>query len=314
MKTSRIILVLGALVAVGLLAAGAGSSSTAAPFPATIALPNGFQPEGIAIHRARFFVGSIPTGAIYSGSLRTGQGSILVPGVPGVRAATGIEADGRGRLFVAGAGTGHGYVYDARTGALLHDYTLTPTMPSFINDVVVTPKAVFFTDSFNAFLYKLALGPGGSLPAASTPVQLTGDIQFTPGAFNANGIDATPSGKTLVIVQSNTGFLFRVTPAGLTDRIELAGGATVTNGDGILLDGKTLYVVRNQNNEIAVVRLAADLASGSAARTIAPVALGPNAVPTTVDEHGNKLYAVNARFGVPSPTTATYNLVKVRKR
>ena len=311
MKTRSLTLVLGVLAAFGLLAAGAGASSSAAPFPATIALPTGFQPEGIAIHRGRFFVGSIPTGAVYSGSLRTGQGAILVPGVPG-RAATGIEADGRGRLFVAGAGTGHAYVYDARTGATLRDYTLT-TQASFINDVVVTPKAVFFTDSVNQVLYKLALGPGGSLPAASTTVQLTGEIAYTTG-FNANGIDATPSGRTLVLVQSNTGFLFRVNPAtGVTDRIDLAGGATVTNGDGILLDGKTLYVVRNFDNQIAVIRLAAGLGSGMllADRTITS---GSFDVPTTIDEHGTSLYAVNARFTNPTPGSATYSVFRVRKR
>jgi len=316
MTISRVAPLLAVAVAAGLLAAGAGASSSATPFPATIALPTGFQPEGIAIHRGRFFVGSIPTGAVYSGSLLTGKGSILVPGVPGPagRSATGIEADGRGRLFVAGAGRGHAYVYDARSGALLRDYTLT-TDASFINDVVVTPKAAFFTDSFNQRLYKLAFGPGGRLPAAPTSLPLTGDIAFTAGQFNANGIDATPFGGTLVIVQSNTGFLFRINPAtGATDRIELAGGATVTNGDGILLDGRTLYVVRNQNNLIAVVRLAPGLGSGRVAATISPVASGPNAVPTTIDEFGVFLYAVNARFGIATPETQAFNLVRVRKR
>lgn len=316
MTISRIAPLLAVAAAAGLLAVGASASSSATPFPSTIALPTGFQPEGVAIHRGRFFVGSIPNGAIYSGSLRTGKGSVLVPGVAG-RAATGIEADGRGRLFVAGAGTGHGYVYSARTGALLRDYTLT-TDAAFINDVVVTPKGAFFTDSFNQRLYRLAFGPAGRLPAASTPLPLSGDISFTAGQFNANGIDATPSGRRLVIVQSNTGFLFRVDPAtGATDRIELAGGATVTNGDGILLNGLTLYVVRNQNNLIAVVRLAPGLGSGSVARTIAPVvpaALGPNTVPTTIDDHGVFLYAVNARFGIADPASQAFQLVKVRKR
>ena len=55
-------------------------------------------------HRDRagntFYVGSIPTGAVYRGDLRTGQGAPLVPGATG-RAAIGVEHD-RGRLFVAG--------------------------------------------------------------------------------------------------------------------------------------------------------------------------------------------------------------------
>ncbi len=46
-----------------------------------IALPNGFQPEGITTgKRHTFFVGSRATGAIYKGSLRTGKGEILVEG------------------------------------------------------------------------------------------------------------------------------------------------------------------------------------------------------------------------------------------
>ena len=49
-------------------------------FPETIPLPNGFQPEGIAIGKGdTFYVGSIPTGAVYAGSLRTGTGNVLVP-------------------------------------------------------------------------------------------------------------------------------------------------------------------------------------------------------------------------------------------
>ena len=49
--------------------------------PDVIALPNGFQPEGIATSkRDTFFVGSRDNGAIYRGSLRTGEGAILVPG------------------------------------------------------------------------------------------------------------------------------------------------------------------------------------------------------------------------------------------
>ena len=44
-------------------------------FPEVIPLPNGFQPEGIAINSSgTFYVGSIPTGAIYRGDLATGAG------------------------------------------------------------------------------------------------------------------------------------------------------------------------------------------------------------------------------------------------
>ena len=57
---------------------------TAAPFPEVIPLPNGFQPEGIATGTGTtFFVGSIPTGAVYRGDLRSGQTEELVPAQAG---------------------------------------------------------------------------------------------------------------------------------------------------------------------------------------------------------------------------------------
>ena len=72
-----------------------------ATFPEEISLPNGFRPEGISIgNGSTFYVGSIPTGAIYRGDLRTGEGGVLVPGVGG-RAAIGTKFD-RGLLYVAG--------------------------------------------------------------------------------------------------------------------------------------------------------------------------------------------------------------------
>ena len=314
MHTLRLILVPAALVALILAAATGAVSAPAKPFPATISLPAGFQPEGIAIRGQTFYVGSIPTGAVYSGSLRTGTGDVLVEPVAG-RAAIGVALDSQNRLFVAGGMTGHAYVYDARSGDLVRDYTLTTAAGKFINDVVVTKDAVFFTDSVNKVLYKLDLGAGGSLPAGSTTLPLTGDLVYTMG-FNVNGIDASPSGGTLILVQSNTGFLFRANPTtGVTDRIELAGGALVERGDGILLDGKTLYVVQNTLNKIAIIRLAADLGSGRVTSEITSASFD---VPTTIDEHGNRLYAVNARFrNPPQPPLvqpAAYTVVKLRKR
>jgi sugar lactone lactonase YvrE len=279
-----------------------------AAFPETIALPNGWQPEGIAIgNGTTFYVGSIPTGAIYRGDLRTGRGAPLVQGATG-RAAIGVDFD-HGRLFVAGGSTGKGFVYDARTGTLVRELQLaTGGGPTFVNDVVVAKRAAWFTDSNRAVLYRLPLSKNGSPAATAQAVALTGDFQLASG-FNLNGIDATPNGKTLVVVQSVNGKLFRVTTSGVTTEIDL-GGATVTNGDGILLQGRTLYVVRNQNNEIAVVQLGKDLATGTVGRTITDPDFD---VPTTIDRLGSRLFAVNARFGTtPTPTTP-YAVVQVRR-
>jgi outer membrane protein assembly factor BamB len=301
----RILVALSALLATAALAGMAGAQS---PFPSSIDLPDGWQPEGIAVSSGgTFYVGSIPTGAVYRGDLRTGQGSVLVPATP-ERAAIGLKVDAHGRLFVAGGPTGMGFVYDARTGADIAQFELT-TDPTFVNDVVVTRNGAYFTDSFNQVLYRVPIGPNGSLAMGAETIPLTGDIVFQMG-FNVNGIDATPNGKKLVIVQSNTGKVFTVDPAtGIADEIQL--DQAVTFGDGILLDGKTLYVVRNQQNRIAVIKLSPDLTSGSVVRHI--TATPPLDIPTTVAEFGHSLYAVNARFTTPPGPTVEYSVTKVQK-
>lgn len=301
--------VLLALAAASVLV-GTAVAATNQAFPARIDLPDGFQPEGIATAGQQFYVGSIPTGDVYRGSLRTGQGSLFVD-APAGRQAIGMKVD-RGRLFVAGGPTGDAYVYNARTGATIATYELPTSGGTFVNDVVVTRQGAWFTDSQRAALYRLPLGPGGQPGAASavTTVDLTGDYQHVNGAFNLNGIAATPNGKTLIVVQSATGRLFTVTPGGVTRAIVLAGGQTVPNGDGILLDGKTLYVVQNQNNQVAKIRLAPNLRSG---RVLTRITNPGFSVPTTIAEQGSRLYAVNARFGTPPTPTTDYWVTKLRK-
>jgi sugar lactone lactonase YvrE len=302
---TRVLALAATLLAAALLAGGAPAGQQA--FPEVIQLPRGFQPEGIEVGKGTtFYVGSVANGAIYQGNLRTGAGAILIPGETG-KAATGIELDNRNRLWVAGAGSGKAYVYDAKTRALIRTYTFA-TSDTFINDVVVTRSAAIFTDSRKAVLYHVPIGPGGALGASHT-VSVSGDFALATG-FNLNGIDATPNGKTLIAVQSNKGKLFRIDPAtGAAREISLAG-ESVPNGDGILLTGKTLYVVQNQLNRVAVIRLAANLGSGQVLTRLADPDL---AVPTTIDDHGRRLYAVNARFGIANPGAAEFQVVQLPK-
>jgi sugar lactone lactonase YvrE len=300
-------LVLGvAAASATLVAASPGATE---PFPEVIPLDGGFQPEGIEVGKGTtFYVGSRVTGAIAVGDLRTGEQTTLVEGHE-VRRATGIELDEHNRLFVAGAGTGDAYVYDAETGVLLETYDFASMPPdTFINDLVVTPKAAYFTDSRRAVLYKVPIGPGGALadPGDFETIPLTADL------VNLNGIDATPDGKTLIAVQSNTGKLFSIDPeTGDADEINL-GGESVPNGDGILLSGKTLYVVQNRLNLVAVIELAPDLSSGE---VITRLTDPDFRVPTTIDELGHRLYAVNARFGVDDPgePETEYEVVQLAK-
>lgn len=286
----------------------AGSPGATRPFPQIIQLPQGFQPEGIEVGKGTtFYVGSRVTGAIYRGNLRTGAGAILVQGGSG-RTATGIELDPQNRLWVAGAGTGDAYVFNAKTGSLIRTYDFAGS-DTFINDVVVTSSAAYFTDSRKALLYKVPIGPGGALGAFTT---IAIGSPFVLGAgFNLNGIDATPNGKILIAVQSNTGRLFRIDAAtGAAREITLAGGESVPNGDGILLTGKTLYVVQNTDNRVTVIALTPNFASG---RVVTRLSDPDFRVPTTIDDHGRRLYAVNAKFGVANPGTAAYEVVQLAK-
>lgn len=287
------------LLIAAMVLAGAGRAGAAEMWPKTIPLPDGWQPEGIAKGRGtEFYAGSLANGAIWKGDLRTGEGGILNPGEEGRRIA-GLKVDVRTNyVFAAGTGSGKAFVFDGNTGELLATYQLTTATPTFINDVVITRDAAYFTDSNQPFLYKLPLGPGGQLPDQSkvVAIPLSGDYQHVPNAFNANGIDAPFNGKVLVIVQSVTGKLFAVDPnTGNTEEIDLNGGS-VPNGDGILLDGKTLYVVQNRLNQIAVIDLNLRTLSGEIVKLITDPAFE---VPTTITQFGTWLYAVNARFGMP---------------
>ncbi|HEX6024594.1 MAG TPA: hypothetical protein VFZ00_21575 [Solirubrobacter sp.] len=273
-------------------------------FPATIALPQEWRPEGIASGRGTdFYVGSIPQGAVWKGDYRTGKGAVLVPPHQG-RNHTGLKYDKRGkRLFVAGGASKGIYVYDARTGADVRAYSIPDA--GFINDVTLTRDGAYFTDSQFQRLYKVPIARDGSLGDLQI-IPITGDLVYTAG-FNANGIASTRDGKTLVIVKSNDGRLFKSDTAGNTTEIKL--DQPVTNGDGILLKGKTLWVVRNQNNQVVEVKLDRSFSTGRTGQVLTDPRLD---VPTTIAPFGKSLYAVNARFN--RPDTSEDDIVRLTPR
>ena len=322
-RALRVVMVVlvGLSVPTTVVATAVGATTSAAPtttgtgaavghgilFPTELPLPDGFAPEGIAIGAAPFaYFGSLIDGSIYRANLVTGRGGIVSegPGTPSV----GLKIDGRGRLFVAGGDAGDGRVVSASTGAVLASYSFT-SAPTFVNDVVLTPDAAWFTDSFNPVLYKLPLGRSGRLPDQDdvVTVPLTGDVAFQEG-FNVNGISRTPDGSGLLVVQTNTGLLFRVDPAtGVTRGVDL-GGALVPDGDGILLSGRTLYVVQNVDNQVAVVQLDRSGRRGTVVDRLADPRFD---VPTTVASFDGRLYLPNSRFLIdPTPTT-TYTAVAI---
>lgn len=296
-----------------LLLAIAVPTTVAKAFPNVISLPNGFAPEGVATGRGPvIFAGSLNNGAIYRADLRTGEGDVFIEGEEGA-VAVGLSFDKRANtLFVSGGPTGLGRVYDASSGALLAEYQLGTPGATFINDVVVTREAAYFTDSQASVFYRVPLGPGGQLLPNATveTIAFSDNYPFDPAAFNSNGIVATSNGGWLIVANSGAQAVYRVDPdTGEATEIDL-GGDALPNADGLVLLGRTLYVVQNRSNQISVVELSADYTSGEIVDTITDEDFR---VPTTAAVFGNALYAVNARFGTTPGPDVEYEIVRVER-
>jgi sugar lactone lactonase YvrE len=296
----RLFLLPAVLAMLALVAAPA-----AAAFPTQANLPDGFSPEGIAIGRgSTFFSGSLAGAGIWRGDLRSGEGRPLVAeGGP----FAGMKVDQRNRLWVAGAFSGTGQVFDATTGAELATFTFA-SEPTFINDVIVTRTAAYFTDSFRSAIYRVPIAADGTIGAAQEIPLDPMVIGFLGGGiFNLNGIEASGDGETLLSVNSNTGVLFAIDPSdGTATPVDL-GGDTVVAGDGLVLDRTTLHVIQN-GNQISEVVLSKDLASGSVERILQPGGLD---VSTTAGRFGRSLYVVNARFGTADEPPIRYWITRV---
>lgn len=273
--------------------------------PDQIALPIGWQPEGVTTNGKKVFSGSLATGSILKANPRTGETRVLPESATG-KPAVGLDFDKRRKvIWVAGGPSGEVRAQDAKTGELLATYTAPPVATGrFINDLVVTRKAVYATDSFNQELVVVPLERRNALPA-SGPAQLlplTGDISFVPGEFNANGIVKTRHG--LVVGQSNAGLLFRVDKA--TGEATTIEGVSVPGADGIEPDHRTLYVTGN--GVVTVVELARDALSGEVVDTLTSPLLD---VPATSALVHHSLWVANARFGIPDPANAPFFLTRI---
>jgi outer membrane protein assembly factor BamB len=294
------------LLAACLLPLGISTAHAAQPdlFPARIDLPNGFQPEGIEAGKGTtVYVGSLRDGAIWRGDVRTGEGDPTWAepvGVPTV----GLAYDARHNLLWAAGGlSGQVRAYDADTGDLVRTYTV-PAPTGFLNDVTVTESGVYVTDSNIQQLVVVPFGSDGSLPDAATTLPITGEFVYGPG-FNANGI--VEARGYLLVVQSSTGFLFRVDPE-TGDSVQVdTGGTDLTNGDGMELRGSTLYVVRNRDDLVVRLQLGPDLLTARPTGELT----GATDVPTTATFAAGRLYVVNARFGNPNPTGAEYWITRL---
>jgi len=291
----------------------------ATPAPETVPLPDGIRPEGITSGPGtRFYVGSLADGRIVAGDLLKATSSTLLAGATG-RALRGLFWDARTNLVWAAGNVGavaHVWAVDGTSGAVVQD-TVVPG-GVFLNDLVVTDDTVWVTDSriVPDRLTAIALTSGGApTGAAPTFVALGGDWPAGDGAgVNANGIRALPDGN-LILNNSRVGGLWQVDPAtGTASEIPVSGGPGITAGDGLELDGRTLYNVRGSGqNEVSVLELV-PVGSTWAARWRGARTDETLDVPSTATLAGGWLWAVNARFGVASPGTATYWITRLPAR
>ncbi|TQK43497.1 sugar lactone lactonase YvrE [Streptomyces sp. SLBN-118] len=309
--------VLGAVAALGgaalvapLEGVARAAESIGARRPAQFPLPNGFHPEGITIGRSPYaYFGSIANGDIYRASLATGRGCVISQGGGAAHPVIGLKIDRRERLlFLSGGPSREIRVADVHSGRLLKTFAVGSD-GTFVNDVILTPGAAWFTDSFKAQIYRLPLDRHGEPGDAVTTVPLTGDWQQGP-SFTANGIERTPDGSALLLVNAfaDGGGLVRVDPRTGIGRTVDIGGIELPNGDGLLLLGRTLYVVQQQQNAIDVLRLNE---SGTRGTAIARITDPRFKIPTTAAAWGDRVYLPNARFDVEPKPDTTYEAVAV---
>ncbi len=256
-------------------------------------------PEGIARSGKTFFVSSTTDGTIFKGNTRSRDP--LVPfaagGADGRTSATGMTVN-RGRLFVSGAGTGKAFVLDATTGATQKVLDTNPgSTASFINDVTVAGGFAYFTDSLRPIIFRAATS-GPTVGDIEPWLDLTGTPFVYQTGFNANGIVSYDDGRRLVVVQSNTGKLFRISTATKAVTQIDVGGATFVNGDGLVAHGSRLYVVQNADNQITTVKLRNGKRAGRVGKVLKSDLF---AFPTTAVRDGSRLLVVNSQFDKRGP-------------
>ena len=291
--------VMGAFGLLGLMVvAAAAGPAAAAPATKVIVLPGASSTEGVAVGRgSTFYATELFGGDIFRGNLRNGTVTRLVD-APAGSTAVGLKFDdSSGLLFVAGGFSGQGLVYDANTGALVATYQFGTPGQSIINDVTITRDGAWFTDSQQARLYFVPIGPGGQLGPSST-LTVTGPASDTSGDFNLNGIAATPNGQTLLVGHSTTNAIYTVDPT--TGASVLL--VSIAGPDGILYEAGRLWVAQPFSNQVSRLRVLPDLSGAVVDKVIANTLFR---TPTTVALDGGRLAVANAHFDTGIPPTAT---------
>jgi sugar lactone lactonase YvrE len=303
-QRSRILLMLLAIIAF----AGGGPALAAEGVTKVFTLDPSTHgnPEGVAFDPSSgaFFVGATGDGTIYRGTLDNPTVTEFIPGAAG-KEAVGMKV-AHGKLYVAGGFSGAVWVYDIATKQLVASFQTGGG--GMLNDLVVTKKGnVFVTDSFRPTLWRITAAQvaAGSGTPEGIPVGPEIQYDFGPFVFNLNGIVAMNGGWRLVVVQSNTGKLFRIDldeDAPFGRRIRQIAVEPLF-GDGLLLDRGELIVVTFESEALAFVKLDGKTERGKVVeRRTDPTFRGPS----TVARARHFYLVVNADFATgTAPFTVT---------
>jgi len=282
-------------IAGGLAAALALAPAASADPPATrvftLTPSTHGNPEGVAsAGGAVFFVGATGDGTIYRGSLFEPNVTEFIPGAAG-KSAVGMKI-ARGCLYVAGGATGDITVYDLRTRRQVALFSTGAG--GFLNDLVVTQTGdVFVTDSFRPTLWHVTAAQVRAGSGTPEAISVAPEIVYQAGAFNLNGIVALDA-RTLVVVQSSNGALFRIDLDRRGGRqIQQIAADPVVGGDGMLLDRGRLVVVQGSPAQLTFVDLDRRASRGTIAGHLTDATLRG---PSTVARVGDRLVVVNADF------------------
>lgn len=252
------------------------------------------NPEGVTWDPATrsFFTGTTANGTIYRGTLDDPTVEVWIPGAAG-RSAIGMKAEG-GLLYVAGGPTGRITVYDIASASVAAVFETGAG--GFLNDLVVTPKGVFVTDSLRPVLWRVTaeqVAGGGGIPEA---IPLAPEIPFGAG-FALNGIVALGDGTELIVVHSALGTLYKITFTSSGRTITQITSPTM-NGDGLLLDQGRLVVVLGNDAQLAFLKLNDDRTAAELVETRTDLTFQR---PSTVARARNLYLVVNADFTTNTP-------------
>ncbi|MFC8247304.1 SMP-30/gluconolactonase/LRE family protein [Streptomyces chartreusis] len=303
-------LVAPALAAATLLtcAAAVPAAGACRPLPDryVVSRAEGVLPEGIDVRSdGTMYVSSDGTGALYRGRVTSPQmRPFRADGATARGSSRGIHTDRTGRVFSVGKGR---LTVHAPDGRLLDavDAPDGPLGAPDLNDLVVTPDAVYVTDWANPVVLRAPLD-GGKVGALEPWADVRGAFPGFPDRYwLLNGIVADPTGRTLLVASNGTEAVWRIdTATREVSRLDL--GDTSFGADGMVLHGRNLYAVLNYGapQGVYIARLDTQLSSGTVVHRMTGDRFD---LPTTLARHECRLYVVNSQNDEP-PGTPPYTV------